>query len=402
MFAYFGMIVDMKILVVCQLYYPENVVVTNIAEQLVKKGHQVDVLTGKPNYGYGYILPEYKNISEQKINGVHIHRVNLIARKKSRLSIIRNYLSFWRNSKKWVSKCKTKYDVVYSMSISPVTICSAGNLYKRKNNVPHVIHCVDLWPESVLVTHAVRKNSLMYKILYKWSRKIYKQADKILIGSPSFEEYFDKVLKLPTDNIKYVPQCSLVESSNILPFNFTKGIHILYCGNLGQIQLVPLMVEAMKIVENKNIYFHVIGMGPLSDYLVDEIKKSGLENNFIYHGPIIATHAAAYFKSADAIYVSLENKGIVGRTIPNKLMMAMAFAKPIIGVVQGDGRKVLEEAGGSLLADENPESVKNAIIALSNMDESAKEKYGQMNRMYYENNFSLNAVSDKIEYYLEK
>ena len=58
----------MKILVVCQFYYPENFVITNIAESLVKEGHSVDVLTGKPNYGYGYILPEYKNIKEEIIN----------------------------------------------------------------------------------------------------------------------------------------------------------------------------------------------------------------------------------------------------------------------------------------------------------------------------------------------
>ena len=59
----FDIVMIMKILVVCQFYYPENFVVTNIAEELVRKGHKVDVLTGKPNYGYGYILPEYKHIS---------------------------------------------------------------------------------------------------------------------------------------------------------------------------------------------------------------------------------------------------------------------------------------------------------------------------------------------------
>ena len=140
----------MRLLIICQYYYPENFVITNIAESLVKEGHSVDVLTGKPNYGYGYILPEYKNITEEVINGVNVYRVNIYPRKHSRLSIIRNYLSFWKNSKKWVRRCKEKYDRVFSMSLSPITICSAGNLYSKKYGVPHVIHCVDLWPESVI------------------------------------------------------------------------------------------------------------------------------------------------------------------------------------------------------------------------------------------------------------
>ena len=386
----------MKILVICQFYYPENFVVTNIAEQLVKCGHDVDVLTGKPNYGYNHILPEYIHIKEQVINGVNVHRVNLCARKKTRFSIIKNYLSFWKNSKKWVRHCKTEYDVVYSMSLSPVTICCAGNLYKKKHHVKHIIHCVDLWPESVLVTKAVRKSSLAYKLLYKWSRSIYKKADKILIGSPSFAEYFEKVLKLPTTNLEFVPQCALVTNTDVTPYKYQEGTNILFCGNLGLIQLIDLIPETMKLLKDKKIYFHVIGMGPLTDKLIKDIENSGLREHIIYYGPMPASRAASYFKSADAIYVSLKDEGVVGKTIPNKLMMALAFGKPIIGVLKGDGRKILNEAGGAVLADENPESIKDAILAIDNMSEAAKAQFGKMNSQYYQSHFSVEEVTNKI------
>ena len=65
---HFVKITNMKILIVCQYYYPENFVITKIAEQMVKDGYEVHVLTGKPNYGYGYILPSYKNVKEENIN----------------------------------------------------------------------------------------------------------------------------------------------------------------------------------------------------------------------------------------------------------------------------------------------------------------------------------------------
>ena len=390
----------MKILVVCQHYYPENFVITKIAEQLVSFGHEVDALTGKPNYGYGEIIPEYRKIKEEVINGVNVHRVNLYPRKKSRLSIIRNYLSFWMNSKRWVRKTKNKYDVIFSMSISPVTICSAGNLYKKKYGAKHVIHCVDLWPESTLVTHAIRKNSIAYKILYKWSKSIYSKADKILVGSRSFVEYFENILKLPTNNISYVPQCSLVEKSEPPFHEYGEGTHILYCGNLGIIQLIPLITEAMKLVEDKSIYFHVIGMGPMSDYFQEQIKKCGLENNVIYHGPIIAKEAAKYFATADALYVSLKNEGIVGKTIPNKLTMSMAFSRPIIAVLKGDGEATLKESGGAIFAEENAESLKDAIIQLSKLSPEEKESMGKKNRKYFEENFSLEKVAKLIEKHL--
>ena len=387
----------MKVLLVCQFYYPENFVITNIAEQMVKDGYEVHVLTGKPNYGYGYILPAYKNINEEVVNGVNIHRVNLYPRKKSRISIVRNYLSYWRNSKKWVRKTKLEFDYVYSMSLSPVTICCAGNLYAKKHHKKHIIHCCDLWPESVLVTKAVKPKSLIYKILYKWSRSIYSKADKILISSPSFAEYFDKILKLPTNNISFVPQCSIVEESNMSAFDYGPGTHILYCGNLGLIQNVPLMIEAMSLLKDKDIYLHIIGMGPMTDYLLNEIKERRLDDKIYYHGPIVAKLAAAYYINADALYVSLKSEGTVGKTIPNKLMMSMAFSRPIIGVIKGDGKDILEEAGGAFIADEDAESVKKAILAIYNISKNEKARLGKLNKRYYDSHFSTRIVTSLIE-----
>ena len=278
----------MKLLIVCQYYYPENFVIYKIAEQLVNEGHDVTVLTGKPNYGYDEIIPEYKNVDYEELNGVKIHRVNIVPRGKSRMSIIKNYLSFWKNSKKWVRNTKEKFDAVYSMSLSPVTILSAGNLYKKKHHVKHVVHCVDLWPESVLITKAVKEKSLMYKILYKWSRKLYENADEILISSPSFKEYFENVLKLKTDNIHVVGQPSLIENNDGIRKPLGDGFHILYCGNLGLIQEIELIPQAMKLIKSDKVTFHVIGMGPKKDELINLIDKYHLKGQVIYHGPLPA------------------------------------------------------------------------------------------------------------------
>ncbi len=388
----------MKILIVCQFYYPENFVIYKIAEELVKRGHEVDVLTGKPNYGYGFIIPEYKKVKEEKINGVNVHRVKLKARKHSRLSIISNYLSFWKNSKKWVKKCRIKYDIVYSMSLSPVTILSAGDLYKKKYNVPHVVHCVDLWPESATITGAVKRKSIFYKILYKWSHDLYEPVDEVLLGSPSYEDYFKNVLKFPDKKYCYIPQPSLVEKSDIASFEFDKDYcNILYCGNLGTIQLIPLIPKAMNLLRDEKIKFHIIGMGPMENKLKDLIDEYHLEDTVIYHGPMIASEASAYFKGADALYVSLKGEGAIGKTIPNKLVMSMSFAKPIIAVLEGDGEMILRESQGGLFSSDNPLDLARTIKEFTHLNKSQKEKMGQNNLTYFEDNLTCKKVVDKIE-----
>lgn len=392
----------MKILAVCQYYYPENVTITKICEQLVKMGHEVDVLTAKPNYGYGKILPEYKHVKKEIINGVNVYRTKIIARKKSRLSIIFNYLSFWKNSKKWIKKCKKQYDVVYSMSLSPVTILAAGNLYKKMHNVPHIVHCVDLWPESTIITHAVKKNSLIYKILYKWSKKLYSAADEIMIGSPSFKEYFIKELKIDKFEFPFVPQPSLVEDfNNIDKYNFNNNsFNITYCGNLGLIQQIPEIVDLMILLKDQNIILNVIGMGPLTNYLEKTIKEKQM-NNIKYLGPMAAKKAAPFLLGSDALLVSLKNNGFVGKTIPNKLMMYLAASKPIIGYIDGDGRDVISSIKGNI-ASSDLNVLADEITKISLLDKNTLNEIGKANKIYYENNFSLKTISKQIENILFK
>lgn len=386
----------MKILIVCQYYYPENFIIYKISEELVKLGNDVTVLTAKPNYGYEKIVPGYENISYEEINGVKVHRVNIYPRKKNRLSIIKNYLSFWKNSKKWVRKTKEEFDVVYSMSLSPVTILAAGNLYKKKHQVRHIVHCVDLWPESVLITKAVRKNSLTYRFLYSWSKRLYSKADEILIGSPSYEEYFRNVLKITNTKLTFVPQSSLVEENDGLRKNLGEGFHILYCGNLGLIQNINLIPESMKLVKNHFIKFHVIGMGPKTEELKTLIHKYHLENRVIYHGAMSAKKSAPYFKAADVSFISLKEEGYVGNTIPNKLMMSMAFAKPILGVLKGDGRQVILDSHCGIIAKEDPKDIANKINELYELKEKDLIEFGRNAREYYLNHFSIKSTSEKI------
>ena len=213
----------------------------------------------------------------------------------------------------------------------------------------------------------------------------------------SIDNFLANILKLPTDNITYVPQCSLVEESYISAFDYGSGTHILYCGNLGLIQLVPLMIDAMDLLRENDIYLHIIGMGPMSDYLINQIKERRLDDKIIYHGPIVAKLAAAYFKRADALLVTLRNEGTVGKTIPNKLMMSMAFERPIVGVLQGDGRDILQDSGGAFLADESAESLKNALVAISNLSDKEKARLGKLNKLYYDSHFSIKTVTKLIE-----
>lgn len=388
----------MKILVVCQYYYPENFVITNICEELVKKGHEVHVLTGLPNYGYDKILPEYKNIRYEEINGVKINRVKIVAKKHNKIKIILNYLTFWWNAKKWVKKCKEKYDIVFSMSLSPVTILAPANLYKKRFNVKHVCYCVDLWPESVLINKAVNKKSLMYRVLYKWSKSLYSKTDAIIVGSPSFKKYFNEVLNIKdTDMYTLVQPPLCYDSNEISKHDFDDKFHILYCGNIGRIQMVENIPIAMSKINNENVVFDIIGMGPKVDELKQNIKLYNQENRVIYHGSIPFKKSAPYFKGASCLYVSLKGDGYVGSTIPNKLVMSMGFKKPILAMLQGDGKDILIKSNGAVLVEEDILDLAKKIDQISMYDNGQLNDLANNNYSYFMDNLNMESFIVEFE-----
>jgi colanic acid biosynthesis glycosyl transferase WcaI len=66
----------MKILIVTQYFWPENFKINDIAQALIERGHQVSVLTGKPNYPTGkfYSSYFYFNKSYEVWNNIKIYR----------------------------------------------------------------------------------------------------------------------------------------------------------------------------------------------------------------------------------------------------------------------------------------------------------------------------------------
>ena len=386
----------MKILLVSQYYYPERFSVTDFAEQLVKQGHDVTVLTGKPNYGFKQILPEYKKVKYEVINGVKVHRVNLVPRKDSKMSIIRNYMSFHRNGKRFARHFKKDFDVVLATSLSPVISVSPALKYAKKHKVPCVLYCQDLWPEAPVVTGMIKKNSLAFKIIRKWSKSIYSRCDRIVISSPSFKDYFVKELHIEDKVFNVVNQPIIKSSKQEEPIKYQNKHNLVYAGNIGSMQKIDLLVKSLRYTKTQDIKLHLLGTGSLLKQVQKQIIEDGLKDRVEYHGNLPIEQAEAYYTNADALIVSLKNEGYVGKTIPNKAIQYLKYGRPILGIVGGDTKKLLENAKGAVFAGENAENIAENIDILLAKSEKEKDQLGLNNKKYFEENFSIEKLTQLL------
>ena len=141
----------MKILIVSQYFYPEQFNINEIAAELVKRGNEVVVITGLPNYPQGKVLSEYKHGKnrEETYEGVKIIRTFESDRRDGAIGLALNYTSFAFSAAVKTLFMKEKFDVVFCYQLSPVTQAIPAIVYKTIHHTKMKLYCLDIFPEAV-------------------------------------------------------------------------------------------------------------------------------------------------------------------------------------------------------------------------------------------------------------
>lgn len=383
----------MKILVICQYYYPEPFRISDICEELVRLGHEVLVVAGTPNYPMGEIYSEYGNgqKTDEVLNGVRVHRCMTAPRKTGALNRLINYFSYPRASKKYIKTLDDSFDVVFVNQLSPVMMAEAGIWYKKKHKKKLVLYCLDLWPESLCVG-GIRKGSAIYRGFKAISKRMYMAADELLITSESFKTYLTDMFGIADEKISYLPQYAEGVFTDLKPKKQGKVFNLLFAGNIGTAQSVKTIVEAAKLLQGEKIRFHIVGDGIELKRL--QKQAEGLQN-IVFYGRKPIEEMPEYYEAADAMLVSLTDDPIISLTLPGKVQTYMAAGKPIVGAINGETALVLNEAQGGYCGEAgNAAQLSDNILKL--MRSGNAEVIGRKNRDYYKEKFSKAKFMEKL------
>src|SRR3989338_1214358 len=397
----------MKILIVTQYFYPEFFIVNSFAEELHKKGHQVEVLTGLPNYPKGEIYPKYsffKGPWTEDYHGVRVARVPLLPRKKGFVNLFINYVSFvFFATFLGLFRIKNKPDVIFCFGLSPVTSCLPAIFFKWFYRKPLSFWVQDLWPES-LAAVGVTQSKIILNMVGVIVRFIYSQCDHILIQSQAFKE---SVLcwGARESQLHYVPnwaaKLSMVRSEPKWLSDLPKGFRVIFAGNIGKAQDMPTLLEAASYLQRNfpeitDIHWIIVGEGSERLFLENEAKKRSL-NRIHTYGQKPNADMPFLFSEADVLLVILKNETIFSLTVPSKIQSYMSGGRPILASVNGEGARIVAEAGVGLSCPaEDPVALSNAILKLYRMSPEDKVKMGNAGKAYFEKNYDQELVVDKI------
>lgn len=398
----------MKILFISQYFYPENFKGNDIVFDFVKKGYEVTVLTGKPNYPQGKFYKGYSFFNKRKefIKGAKIVRVPVFPRKSgSGIPLALNYFSFVIFSFFAVFfRLKEKYDLVFVQQLSPVTMALPGLWIKRKQKIPMYLWVLDLWPESVVANSQIKKGFII-NFLEKLVRKIYNNSDVILMSSKFFknsilekcQDFNKKIIYFPNWAEDVFVRGVENEVSSVKLPDFPEGFNIMFAGNIGESQGFEAVLNAAELTMNRKINWILIGDGRKANWIKEEVLKRNIKNVFMY-GRFDLELMPRFFKRADAMLVSLKDEEIFSLTVPAKVQAYMASKKIILGMLNGEGKDLINDSGcGFCVAAGDANLLAEKSVLLSEMSKIDIEIMEEKSLAYYKENFSKERLFENLD-----
>ena len=396
----------MKILIVTQYYFPESFKSNDLSFELQKRGHEVTVLTGLPNYPEGKMYDGYgvfKN-RKQEINGVKVIRSLLLLRGKGGgIRLFLNYFSFafFASIKAFFLNFGNKYDAVIVHEPSPITQFYPALLLKKLQNAPVYFWVMDLWPESLEIAGGV-KNKFILNFFKKMVITFYKNSEKILITSKGFRNSI--VEKGDFENkLEYFPnwaEDSISEGDQNFPVpDLPVGFKVMFAGNVGEAQdMESIMNSALALKDHSEIKFIIVGDGRKMPFVQDFIEKNNLQKTVFTVGRFPVEAMASFFAKADVMLVSLKDDKIFNLTVPAKVQAYMSASKPIVAMLNGEGAEIIEEAKCGLAAPAGDSNkLAETILKMASLPKEELLQMGENSRNFFQANYQLSTCIDNLE-----
>ncbi len=395
----------MKVLIVSQYFHPENFRVNDLAAWLAEHGHEVTVFTGIPNYPSGRYFSGYGLLRRRMElwNGVTVVRVPQVSRGGGgAIRLVLNYVSFAFVAclYGWL-RLGRGYDVIFVHQPSPVTVGIPAVLMRKRTQAPILFWVLDLWPESVTAAGGVRSPWVL-RLLARLTRWIYSHCERVLVASRAFIPRVD-AMGVAEGRIVYFPNWAeaVYQPSKVAepPVPLPQGFRIMFAGNIGVAQDFPAILDAAERLKGyPDIHWIVLGAGRMGDWVREEVIRRGVEGTVHLLGSYPPEQMPRFFAHADAMLVSLKPEPIYSLTVPAKLQAYMACGRPIIAMLDGEGARIVEEAGAGMTCPAGDgRALAEAVLSMARLDPRTRAEMGNQARAYSLTHFDREQIFRKLE-----
>ena len=385
----------MHILFVTQ-YFPPEVGATQtrmleFARACHRRGHQVTVLTEFPNHPHGRIAPEYRGrlVTRERLEGFTVLRVWIRTRaRKSFQDRLAFYGSFFALATARGLAVPRRVDVVFATS-PPLPVGLVGWVIARARGARFILDVRDLWPAAVRALGQVQRPAAL-RLAEALEQFLYRRADRITAATRGFVRHIAPRAK-EASRVVWLPNgasTDLFDPARVDPtlrgrLGLEGRFVVTFAGLHGLAQGLDAVLEAAsRLRDRPDVSFCLIGDGPVKEDLVARAARLGLSNvRFLPTVPV--DEVAPYLTASDALLVPLRRHPVFDTFVPSKLFDFLACARPVILLVDGEAREILEASGGGIFSPPGDgDELAKAVLTLLETPVEARRRMGERGRVY--------------------
>lgn len=393
----------MKFVVLTQYFFPEvgatQARLDAVCGELIREGHQVEVVTSMPHHPAGRISPAYRGklYTREIRNGATIHRVWLYAANGSGVKRMLNYVSFMLTSLFGLIRAK-RPDYLFVDS-PPLTLAVSARMASAWWRCPLIFNVADLWPDSARDLGVI-SDGVLLRIASMLERWIYRRASRITAVTEGIRTALLAEKRVPAEKILFLPNGVDTRLIRPLPPNeelrrqlgLVRKKVVLYAGNHGYAGALDQVLDAANTLSHhERIHFLLVGDGPQKAQLQARAREMGL-NNVTFLDPVPLDELPQIISLADCAIVTLRRAKVMRGARPAKALVMMAAAKPLVLAAEGEAAELVTRAeAGFVVPPENPPALARAIRALL-ADPAEAHRLGMNGRLFIQNHLEWSTL----------
>ena len=379
---------------IAAVFPPEPVVSANlsknIADELVKNGYNVTVLSPLPTRPHGF---DFKNSCDNSNHGFeHIVIRSITSSGSELIGRIKENISFGIATSRYVTKYHHEISAIYADTwplFAQFFLVRVAARYK----IPIILHVQDVYPDSFVYKLPKFFAGIVYHCLLPIDKYILKYSTRIIGISPQMIDYLSASRNINKNKFVLIRNWhndEMFTNQFIKQKNNKKYFRFIFVGSVSPTASVETLIHGFHIANIKDSELIIAGSGSAKDQCIALAKS--LNNPNIHFVNIQPNQVFDIQCDADVLLLPLK-KGIAQTATPSKLTAYMFSKKPIIACVETntDVANIIKEAKcGLVIPPEESNQLSDAMCLFANYKQSELDTMGDCALGYAKAHLSKN------------
>ncbi len=397
--------------VLTQFFPPDYAATGQLIEELVmqlgEQGMEVKVFSGQPGYAFETtIAPMYERLGKleirrsrtaklwpQRIRGKAVNGVIFAVR--AFLHLLKNVRS--RN--------------LILLTTAPPFLPLVGYFANRWFGMRYVCLIYDFYPDIAVELGVIAYNHPLARLWRYINRGVWRQAEAIIVLSSAMKQRVIDTCPEVADKIKVIHSWAnpeliapLAKQKNWFAekYNLVDKFTVLYSGNMGRCHDIDTIFEAAKLLKDDPIQFVCIGSGAKRELLIEDVKRFGLDSNFLFL-PYQDKQDLRYSLTACDLSLVSVSAGMESLVAPSKLYSALAAGVPVAVICSEKAylnQLIANAKCGATFVNGDAQGLAEYIRSLA-ANQGLVSSVGQAGREYLLDNFTPEVIARKYHQLLD-